>query len=102
MAVRHMTGLSNGVGHSSNFQVLEHDATLAHPQMEGGQIYITENIRVELPATLVWDNNDFGEETLSGKGTTHWYNTNGIIIQHLYMSHFPDKEQESSLFIYLH
>ncbi|KAL5019691.1 hypothetical protein ScPMuIL_002583 [Solemya velum] len=29
--------------------------------------------------TLVWDNNDFGEETLSGKGTTH--NTNGIIIQ---------------------
>lgn len=30
--------------------------------------------------TLVWDNNDFGEKTLSGKGTTH--NTIGIIIQH--------------------
>lgn len=29
--------------------------------------------------TLVWHNNDFGEETISGKGTTH--NTNGIIIQ---------------------
>lgn len=27
----------------------------------------------------MWDNNDFGEETLSGKGTTH--NTNGIIVQ---------------------
>ena len=86
MAVRHMTGsaqligLLNGLGHcSSNSQVLEHDTALAHLQVERGDIYIPENIRVELPATLVWDNNDFGEETLSGKGTTH--NTNGIIIQ---------------------
>ncbi|PIK42481.1 hypothetical protein BSL78_20658 [Apostichopus japonicus] len=31
-------------------------------------------------STLVWDNNDFGEETISGKRTTH--NTlNGILIQ---------------------
>lgn len=30
-------------------------------------------------STIVWDNIDFGEETLSGKGTTH--GTNGIIIQ---------------------
>ena len=29
--------------------------------------------------TLVWDNNDFNEETLSGKGTTHV--ANGIIMQ---------------------
>ena len=29
--------------------------------------------------TLVWDNNDFNEETLSGKGTTHV--ANGIIVQ---------------------
>ena len=28
----------------------------------------------------MWDNNDFGEQTLSGKGTTH--NTNGIAVQH--------------------
>ena len=27
----------------------------------------------------MWDNNDFGEETLTGAGTTH--NTNGIILQ---------------------
>lgn len=57
----------------------EHDTALTHLQMERGEIYIPENIRVELPATLVWDNNDFGEETHSGKGTMH--NTNGIIIQ---------------------
>lgn len=86
MAVRHMTGsaqligLLNGLGHcSSNSQDLEHDTALAHLQMERGDIHIPENIRVEIPATLVWDNNDFGEETLSGKGTTH--NTNGMIIQ---------------------
>ena len=29
--------------------------------------------------TLVWDNNDFNEETLSGKGSTHV--ANGIIVQ---------------------
>lgn len=86
MAVRHMTGsaqvigLLNGLGHcSSNSQVLEHDTALAHLQIERGEIYIPENISAAVPATLVWDNNDFGEETLSGKGTTH--NTNGIIIQ---------------------
>ena len=86
MAVRHMTGsaqligLLNGLGHcSSNSQVLEHDTALAHLQIERGEIYIPENISAGAPITLVWDNNDFGEETLSGKGTTH--NTNGIIIQ---------------------
>lgn len=86
MAVRHTTGsaqligLLNGLGHSSsNSQVLEHDTALAHLQIERGEIYIPQNISAEVPATLVWDNNDFGEETLSGKGTTH--NTNGIIIQ---------------------
>ena len=86
IAVRHMTGseqligLLNGLGHcSSNSLVLEHDTALAHLQMERGEIYIPENIRVELPATLVRDNNDFGKETLSAKGTTH--NINGIIIQ---------------------
>ena len=37
-------------------------------------------IQTGIHTTLVWDNNDFGEETLSGKGTTH--NTNGIAVQH--------------------
>lgn len=46
--------------------------------MERGEMYIPENIRVELPAPLIWDNNDFGEETLSSKETTH--NTSDIII----------------------
>ncbi|XP_056090913.1 uncharacterized protein LOC130070521 [Rhinichthys klamathensis goyatoka] len=86
MAVRHMTGsaqvigILNGLGHcSSHSQVLEHDTALAELQLERGDTYIPPSIVPEISATLVWDNNDFGEETLSGKGTTH--NTNGIIIQ---------------------
>ena len=88
MAVRHTTGsaqligILNGLGHcSSNSQVLEHDIALAELQLQRGDTYIPPNItvQVQVQATLVWDNNDFGEETLSGKGTTH--NTNGIIIQ---------------------
>ena len=86
MAVRHMSGsaqligMLNGLGHcSSNSLVLEHDTALANLQMEKGETYISESICAEVPVTLVWDNNDFGEETLSGKGTTH--NTNGIAIQ---------------------
>ena len=86
MAVRHMTGsaqligILNGLGHcSSNTQVLEHDTALAELQLLRGDAYIPSNITAQFQATLVWDNNDFGEETLSGKGTTH--NTNGIIIQ---------------------
>ncbi|XP_067300890.1 uncharacterized protein [Pseudorasbora parva] len=86
MAVRHTTGsaqligILNGLGHcSSNSQVLEHDTALAELQLQRGDTYIPPNITVQVQATLVWDNNDFGEETLSGKGTTH--NTNGIVIQ---------------------
>ena len=40
---------------------------------------IPRNVNVGLFTTIVWDNNDFNEETLTGKGTTHF--TNGIVIQ---------------------
>lgn len=115
MAVRHMTGsaqligLLDGLGHcSSNSQVLEDDTALAHLQMERGEIYIPENISAEMPVTLVWNNNDFGEENLSGKGTTH--NTNGIIIQRAinsYTASLPDtlprqRTLEQGLFILLY
>ena len=99
MAVRHMTGsaqligLLNGLGHcSSNSQVLEHDTALAHLQIQRGDTYLPQNIQVQMQATLVWDNNDFGEETLSGKGTTH--NTNGIIIQKMISCNEPTPENQ--------
>ena len=57
---------------------LEYDTALAEKQISRGDS-IPDGIVVKKFATLVWDNNDFGEETLSGHGTTH--NTNGIIIR---------------------
>lgn len=87
MAVRHLSGsaqligLLNGFGYSvSHSFVLEHDTALAQQEIERGSTALPSCIHSGLYTTLVWDNNDFGEETLSGKGTTH--NTNGIAIQH--------------------
>jgi len=85
MAVRHLTGsakligLLNGFGHCvSNSAGLEHDTALAKIQLAQG-LSIFSAGTWDTYTTLVWDNNDFGEETVSGKGTTH--NTNGILLQ---------------------
>ena len=86
MTVRHMTGSSqlinilNGLGHSSSYSAtLEHDTALALVELSRGELPVPKGIMDGLFTTMVWDNIDFGEETLSGKGTTH--STNGIIIQ---------------------
>ncbi|XP_070538664.1 uncharacterized protein [Ptychodera flava] len=86
MAVRHLTGSSsilgllNGLGHcTSHSQILQHDTALAIQQLQGNGI--PPGFQEGVFTTLVWDNNDFGEETLTGKGTTH--NTNGIILQRM-------------------
>ena len=85
MTVRHLTGSSillqllNKLGHSaSHSTILEHDAALASLQIQNNDS-VPQGFTKNTFTTLVWDNNDFGEETLTGKGTTH--NTNGIIIQ---------------------
>lgn len=85
MTVRHYTGsakligLLNGLGHCvSHSTVLEHDTALALQQLERKSL-VPEGFHSGIFTTLVWDNNDFGEETLTGSGTTH--NTNGIILQ---------------------
>jgi len=84
----------NGLGHcSSNSQELEHDTALAELQLQRGDTYIPPNITVKVQATLVWDNNDFGEETLSGKGAIH--NTNGIVIQRPITCGVPTSEAVS-------
>ena len=87
MAVRHLSGsaqlvgLLNGFGYSvSHSFVREHDTALAQQEVERGSIALPSCIQTGIHKTLVWDNNDFGEETLSGKRTTH--NTNGIAVQH--------------------
>lgn len=84
MTLRHVTGSSkvigllNGLGHSmSHSFVLEHDTALAKKSLNSDGI--PAGFKKGDFTTLVWDNNDFGEETLTGRGTTH--NTNGIILQ---------------------
>eukprot|EP00057_Strongylocentrotus_purpuratus_P021683 XP_011676157.1 PREDICTED: uncharacterized protein LOC105444073 [Strongylocentrotus purpuratus] len=86
MSVRHLTGsakligILNGLGHSvSRSVVLAHDTALAKRQLALGDQILPDGVQ-PIFTTLVYDNNDFGEETVSGKGTTH--NTNGIIVQH--------------------
>ena len=86
MTIRHMTGSSqliqilNGIGHSaSHSSTSEHDTALAQCQLSLGELAVPKGIRDGKFTTLIWDNIDFGEETLSGKGTTH--RTNRIIIQ---------------------
>ncbi|XP_071812536.1 uncharacterized protein [Apostichopus japonicus] len=87
MAIRHLSGsaqligLLNGFGHSvSHTNVLEHDTALGQQEIDRGNV-LPSSLNKSIYTTLVWDNNDFGECTLSGKGTTH--NTNGIAVQHV-------------------
>ena len=85
MALRQLTGsasvisLLSGLGHCMSYSfVLSHETALA-------QLNISKDSTVppgfigNVPTTLAWDNDDFSEETRSGKGTTHI--TGGIIIQ---------------------
>ena len=85
MAVRHLSGsaqlvgLLNGFGYSvSHSFILEHDTALAQQEIERGSIALPSCIQTGIHTTLVWDNNDFGEETLSGKGTTHNTSTHNV------------------------
>ncbi|CAB3996283.1 Hypothetical predicted protein [Paramuricea clavata] len=85
MALRQLTGsasvisLLSGLGHCMSYSfVLSHETALA-------QLNISKDSTVppgfigNVPTTLAWDNDDFSEETRSGKGTTPI--TGGIIIQ---------------------
>lgn len=79
MALRELTGsasvisLLSGLGH-----VLAHETALAQLNMSKDDI-IPPGFICNAPTILAWDNDDFSEETRSGKGTTHI--TGGIIIQ---------------------
>ncbi|GBM65008.1 hypothetical protein AVEN_68935-1 [Araneus ventricosus] len=85
MTVRHLTGsakltgLLSGLGYSvSQSTILQLDTDIALLQLKNQSLF-PKNFIPNVFTTLVWDNSDFGEETLSGGGTTHC--TNGIILQ---------------------
>jgi hypothetical protein len=86
MTVRQITGsvrllrILHGLGHTASVAtVYKHDTALAIASNRGQDIIIPRNINPGMFATVVWDNNDFNEETVSGKGTTHV--ANGIMLQ---------------------
>jgi hypothetical protein len=85
LTVRHLTGSSqlltllNKLGHSASVtSVIAYETSLAQLQLQCG-LEIPAGFEKGKPTVLVWDNIDFGEETLSGRGTTH--HTNGIMLQ---------------------
>ena len=72
MTVRHLSGsakiqqLLNNFGRCvSHSTTLEHDTALATQQLQLAND-IPPGFKKKLFTTLVWDNNDFGEETLTG------------------------------------
>ena len=87
MATRHITGsvklvkILHGLGHCvSPATVYKHDSALGLSCDSSNQdVIIPRNIIPGSFSTIVWDNNDFNEETVSGKETTHV--ANGIILQ---------------------
>ena len=86
MTVRQVSGsirllkILHGLGHSASpATVYKHDTALSLVYTSNEEIVIPRNICSKLFATIVWDNNDFREETLTGRGTTHV--ANGIVIQ---------------------
>ena len=87
MAISHLSGsaqlisLLNGFGYCVSHSVtLNHDTALANQEVRCGVDALPLSIQSRIPTIIVWENNDFGEETLSGHGTTH--NTNDPVIQH--------------------
>ncbi|KAK6168598.1 hypothetical protein SNE40_019797 [Patella caerulea] len=101
LTTRHLTGSSqlltilHKLGHcSSTSTIIGFETSLAELQL-ATQGSIPKGFGRSIPAILVWDNIDFGEETLSGKGTTH--HTNGILIQNKAMISETVKPREFSL-----
>ena len=85
LTIRHLTGSSqlleimNRLGHCvSPPSAVGFETALAEYQL-ATETEIPKCMERRFPTVLVWDNIDFGEETLSGQGTTH--HTSGIMVQ---------------------
>ena len=80
-------GIPNKLGHcSSRLVVPSLETALAQLQASSNELQIPTGF-CSTYTTVVWDNIDFSEETMSGKGTTH--HTNRIIVQRLSISNMP-------------
>lgn len=99
MTIRQLTGsasaisLVNRLGHCvSHTTVLRHETALAQRNISLSTL-LPPGFASQTSTTLAWDNDDFQEETRTGKGTTHI--TGGIIIQRMSPAQFIDETRES-------
>ena len=87
LTMRHMTGSSSLIGILNGFgHLVSHSGVLKHDTARENKQLCTENIVPEgfikkISTRVIWDNNEFREETPSGEGTTH--NTNGLLGQRI-------------------
>ena len=84
MALRHLSGnkaisqIVSKLGHCSSYDtILRLETAMATDAQISGAI--PTGFVKQVWATVVWDNIDFCEETISGSGTTHF--VNGILVQ---------------------
>ena len=87
LTMTHMTGSSSLIGILYGFGPLvshsgvpELDTARANKQLCMDNI-VPEGLIKKIPTTVIWDNNEFREETPSGEGTTH--NPNGLLVQRI-------------------
>ena len=64
----------------SHSAVLEHDTALANKYLCSDST-VPEGVIKKIPTTVIWEDNDFSEETHSGEGITH--NTNSFLVQRI-------------------
>lgn len=97
VAIRQITGsaaavsLVNNLGHCmSHSFLLSHETALAQLNISSLSI-LPPGFENNVSTTIAWDNDDFSEETRTGKGTTHI--TGGVIIQRLQPTHDCPQER---------
>lgn len=66
-----MIGILNAFGHCASYDtVIQHETALATLQSDEHLLLPRDMVKSE-PTVLVFDNQDYSEETKSGKGQTH-------------------------------
>ena len=87
--VKILNRLGHGVSYS---KICEIEAFLASQKISKSNVIIPESIQIFIPTTLVFDNIDRLEETLSGSDTTH--RVNSIAVQSSFIGPFLPKSKE--------
>jgi hypothetical protein len=98
LTLKHLTGsaricnLINSYGHcASDDTIKRYSTALAMNRLQTSE-QIPSGFGYNIPTTLVWDNNDFAEHTLTGANTSH--HTNGILVQPFRSQHTSEQRTD--------